>query len=71
MTARERLLEREAYNSRSFAIVRPEDVDAVEREAVLATLDDLQVKVERLRAFGGTWDDALLSVLGHIEKARR
>jgi hypothetical protein len=27
------LLEREAYNSRSFAIVRPEDILAIEREA--------------------------------------
>jgi hypothetical protein len=46
VTARERLLAQEAYNSRSFPLITEEALAEVEREAVAATLAELRTTVE-------------------------
>ena len=74
MTARERLLAQEAYNSRSFPLITEEALAEVEREAVAATLAELRIAVERerVRVSGvpwTSWNSALTVAQSLIDRA--
>lgn len=74
--AGKRLLAREAFNSRSFDLIRVEDITAIEAEARAAALDAVKAKVENYqRTKGSTYvghaDRIFAAVLRAIEEVNR